>query len=150
MQTESLNRPVFKLDDAHPAKKFLRAFISCKRNCVGRHHDWTGLRPIEQAWTSASDGKLWTFSKFAYSYLSLDIVLEGFLRELPQLTEEEVDVQRQIPLLRSLMEECAQAAERDDNRDILELTDQVLTMLSLWEQYLDFRKEMVSRTGREQ
>jgi hypothetical protein len=146
MRTKSLNRSVFKLDDDHPAKKFLRAFIACKENCVGRHHDWTGEVPIEQQWTSATDGRVWTFSGFAYSFLSFDIVLEGFLKNTPSLTDDERYTVKQIPLLRSLMQECAQAAQQDDNREILPLIDQVMQMLSLWEEYLRFREGMISQS----
>lgn len=148
MHTERLNRPVLKLDNAHPAKKFLRAFIDCKNDCVGREQDWGGQVPIEQKWRSATDGTVWTFSRFAYSFISLDIVLDGFLEDSPCLTASETFSFQHIPRLRTLMEECAQAAQRDGNHDILELTDQVLEMLSLWEQYLSFRQEMVSRARR--
>ena len=144
MHIENMNRPVLKLDDSHPAKRFLTAFIDCRMDCVGRHHDWTGEKPIEQEWRSATDGKVWTFSGFAYRALSFDIELDGFLQNAPSLTESETCAARQIPLLRTLMEECAQAAQQNENHDILELTDQVMIMLSLWEQYLNFRKEMIS------
>ena len=72
-------------------------------------------------------------------------MLEGFLENSASLTESEKSAAQEIPVLRSLMDECAQAAQQDGNRDILELTDQVMTMLSLWEQYLSFRQEMVSQ-----
>jgi hypothetical protein len=147
MRTESLNRRVLKLDGAHPAKKFLRAFIDCKINCVGRHHDWNGQVPIEQEWKSATDGMVWTFSGFAYTFLSLDIVLDGFLENAQNLTASERFALQHIPRLQQLMEECAQAAQQDGNRDILELTDQVMTMLGLWKQYLAFRQETISRAG---
>src|SRR5580698_7034456 len=117
MRTKRLNRAVFKLDDGHPAKKFLRAFIACKENCVGREHDWTGEVPIEQQWKSATDGRVWTFSGFAYTFLSLDIVLEGFLENSPSLTDDEIYTAKQIPRLLSLMEECATAAQQDGNKD---------------------------------
>jgi hypothetical protein len=148
MRTESLNRRILKMADAHPAKKYLRAFIDCKRDCVGLDHDWGGQVPIEQEWRSATDGRVWTFSAFAYSFLSLDIVLDGFLENARNFTASEEFAFQQIPRLRQRMQECAQAAEHDHNRDILELTDQVMTMLSLWEQYLDFRKGMISHAQR--
>ena len=71
-------------------------------------------------------------------------MLDGLLENCPTLTASETVEAQEIPRLRSMMEECAQAAQRDGNHDILELTDQVMEMLSLWEQYLDFRKEMIS------
>ena len=44
------------------------------------------------------------------------------------------------------MVECAEAASKDGNSEILELTDQVKIMLSLWEQYLSFRQETISHS----
>ena len=41
--------------------------------------------------------------------------------------------------------ECAQAARQDGNGEILELTDEVLQMLNLWDEYLNFRKQAVSQ-----
>ena len=63
-------------------------------------------------------------------------------------TESETAAVQHIPMLRSLMEECADAASKDGNSEILELTDQVMIMLSLWEQYLSYRKEMISQAHR--
>lgn len=142
MHVKRINRPVFKLDDAHPAKVFLNAFIDCRSNCVGRE---LGEPPIDQSWQSLTDGKAWSFSAFAYSVLSFDIELDGYLKSSPRLTESEVVDIQQIPLFRALMHECAAAAERDGNQDIVELTDEVLAMFSLWENYLEFRKEMISK-----
>jgi len=144
MRTEELNEPIFDLDDSHPAKRFLDAFIECKSDCVGRQYDFEGQSPIEQRWRSASDGRPWTFSGFAYGYLSRDIVLDGFLDNIPYLTESETADAEQLPAMRTLMNECADAARQSGNSEILELTDQVLQMLDLWQQYLSFRKGMIS------
>lgn len=145
MYIEEMNQPVMKLDDSHPAKKFLNAFIACRLDCVGQELGLDGQRPIDQSWRSATDGKAWTFSAFGYSILSFDIELDGFLTIAPILTESETAAARDIPWFRALMYECAAAAQQDANQEILELTDQVLIMLSLWEDYLEFRREMVSR-----
>jgi hypothetical protein len=144
MRTESINRPVLALDDSHPAKRFLEAFIDCKTDCVGRHHEVDGQVPIDQSWTSSTDGRVWTFSDFAYAFLSLDIELDGFLQSAPYLTPSEIDAARKLPVLRSMMDECAEAANYSGNPEILELTDQVLEMLSLYEEYLSFRRKMTS------
>jgi hypothetical protein len=148
MRIESMNRPVLDLDDTHPAKKFLNAFMDCLADCAGRELGLDGETPIDQEWRSATDGRVWTFSGFVYAFLCFDILLDGFLESSPSLTESEKFAAQEIPRLRSMMEECAQAAQRDGNRDILELTDQVMTMLSLWEQYLSFRQGMVSNVQR--
>ena len=146
MRSEELNRPILELDDSHPAKKFLEAFIGCLTDCVGQELGLDGETPVDQAWTSSSDGRVWRFSGFAYEFLSFDILLDGFLDNAPSLTPSETWATGQLPLLRSMMDECAQAARQDGNNEILELTKKVQEMLNLWEQYLGFRKEMVARS----
>jgi hypothetical protein len=145
MDVERMNRRVLALDNAHPARRFLIAFIDCRENCVGRHHGFDGRLPVDQAWKSASDGKTWTFSEFAYKFLSFDIELDGFLQNAPYPTESETDAVRELPRLKSLMDECARAARHDGNHEILELTEQVLEMFSLYHEYLAFRKTMTSQ-----
>jgi hypothetical protein len=144
-RTEDLNEPIFDLDDDHPAKKFLEAFIDCLDNCVGRHHEFGGQKPIDQGWTSATDHRAWTFSSFAYAFLSYDIELDGCLQNAPFPTGSEIWAMERMPLLRSMMHECANAARHDGNVEILELTDEVLQMLRLWEEYLDFRRATAPR-----
>jgi hypothetical protein len=145
LHIERLNRPVLALDDAHPAKRFLTEFIECRANCVGRELGSDEDMPIDQAWTSSLDSKVWTFSSFAYRILAFDIELDGFLESAPYLTASETGAARELPIYRSLMHECAEAARQSDNSEILELTDHVLEMLGLWDQYLSFRKDMISR-----
>ena len=145
MHIESMNRPVLALDDAHPAKRFLSAFIDCRKDCVGYELGFDGQEPIDQEWWCASGGKVWRFSEFAYKILSFDIELDGVLTNAPCLTESETAAARQLPLYRCLMDECAHAALRDGNNEIAEMTRQVQEMLNLWEEYLSFRKEMISR-----
>jgi hypothetical protein len=140
MHIERLNRPVFELDDAHPAKQFLTAFIECRSNCVGRELDPPGQTPIDQEWQSATDGKTWTFSAFAYRYLSVDIVVDGFLTNAPRWTPSELGAIERLPQYRALMSECAQAAQQSGNTDCLELVDEVVGMLKLWDEYLEFRR----------
>jgi hypothetical protein len=145
MRVESKNRAVLTLDDSHPARRFVEAFIDCRMSCAGRELDLGGQVPIDQAWTSSSDGRVWTFSGFIYAFICFDIELDGFLKNARSLTESETTAARQLPLLRSMMNECAEAARQSGNTEILELTDQVREMLGLWEQYLSFRKETISQ-----
>jgi hypothetical protein len=145
---ERMNRPVLELNDAHPAKKFLSVFMNCRMNCSERELEIGDQTPLDQAWTSASDGRAWTFSGFIYSFICFDIELDGFLQNIPNLTPSEIEDARQLPRLRSMMNECAVAARQSNNHEILELTDQVLEMLSLWEAYLNFRKQMISQAHR--
>jgi hypothetical protein len=141
----SVNRAVLALDDAHPAKKFLTAFMDCRSDCVGRELGQFE-EPVDQAWTSMTDGKSWTFSGFAYSILSFDIELDGFLERAPSLTGSEIDATEQLPRYRSLMHECALAARQNGNTEVVDMTDQVLEMLDLWKAYLDFRRRATAQT----
>ena len=64
---------------------------------------------------------------------------------VPVSESPETGAARELPNYRSLMHECAQAAKQSGNDEIIELTDQVLEMLGLWEEYLQFRRDMISQ-----
>jgi hypothetical protein len=144
MRVESKNRAVLTLDDSHPAKRFVEAFIDCRMSCAGRELDLGGQVPIDQAWKSATDGRAWTFSGFIYSFICFDIELDGFLQNVSNLTPSEVAASKELPRLRTMINECEEAARQSGNSAILELTGQVLELLGLWEEYLSYRKELVS------
>lgn len=145
MCIESLNRPVLTLEDTHPAKRFLIAFMQCLDDCAGRELGLDGETPIEHEWFSSIDGRTWTFSGFVYAFLCFDIVLDGFLENSPVLTEAEKSTIEEIPRLRAMMDECIKSVRDSGYPEILKLANQVMTMLSLWEEYLAFRKDMISR-----
>jgi hypothetical protein len=42
------------------------------------------------------------------------------------------------------MNECGHAAKQCGNIDCLELVDEVERMLNLWDEYLSYRKEVIS------
>jgi hypothetical protein len=140
MHVEQINRPIFELPDNHPTKRFLQAFINCYEQCVGRELDWPDQQPIDQCWTSRLDERTWTFSAFAYEVLAFDVELDGYLTAAPQLTGSELDALRNIPTLRTLMHECADAARASENQPIVDLTCVVLEMLDLWEQCIRYRE----------
>jgi hypothetical protein len=142
MHNERLNPRVLALEDSHPAKKFLSAFIECRGNCVGLELDPD--EPIDQEWESATDGRVWTFSGFAYTFLSLDLALDDFHQSVPPPTESTATWPWDLPRLRSLMHECARSARESGNNEIVELTDEVLRMFELWDEYLSFRKDLIS------
>lgn len=146
MRIEDLNRPVLALDDAHPTKRFLIAFIECLENCVGQELGLGEDPPIDQQWTSAVDGRTWKFSGFAYMFLAFDIVLDGFLTDARHLTASEIGAAEELPKLRTMMHECAAAARRDDNSEVVEMTDEVLQMLDRWEEYLNYRRAAVAHS----
>ncbi len=143
MRNEDLNPRVLALDDSHLAKRFLSAFIECRSNCVGLHLDPD--EPTDQEWESSTDGRVWTFSGFAYAFLSLDLLLDEFHQSAPSGNEANLNWPWNLPRVRSLMNECAQAARQSGNDEILELTDEVLKVFDLWDEYLSFRKEMISK-----
>jgi hypothetical protein len=145
MRVESKNRAVLTLDDSHPAKRFVEAFIDCRMNCAGRELDLGGQVPIDQTWKSAWDDRVWTFSGFIYAFICFDIELDGFLQNAASLTPSEIGAAEELPRLKSMMNECAEAARQSGNSEILELTDQVLEMFGLWEEYLDYRRNVISR-----
>jgi hypothetical protein len=144
MDQVSFYSVVLALDHWHPAKRFLSAFIECRGDCVGLHLD--RREPIEQQWESATDGRLWTFSGFAYAFLSTDLLLDEFHQCAPSANEANLDWPWNLPRVRALMHECSEAARECGNGEILNLTDDILKMFDLWEEYLHFRKEMVSKT----
>jgi hypothetical protein len=141
------NRQLLELPDSHPAKRFLLAFIVCGEECLGREIGWGDNQAIEQEWYSETDGKHWTFSGFAYSYLAFDIELDGYLANAPKLTEEEEFVLGKLPYLRTLMSECSAAARAADNQPILELVSLVVKMLELWERAIRYRESKLGGQG---
>jgi hypothetical protein len=138
------NGPILKLKNSHPAKRFLSAFMDCQTDCACQELDFDGQVPIEQEWKSSADGRVWTFSGFIYAFICFDIELDGFLQNAPELTSSETAAAQELPVMRSMMNECADAARQSGNNEIVELTDQVLEMFGLWGEYLKFRQKMIS------
>jgi len=54
---------------------------------------------------------MWSYSGFAYMYLSFDIVLDGWLTHAAQRTPDEQYWLDQFPRWRELLGECKSAAE---------------------------------------
>jgi hypothetical protein len=144
----ALNQPILRLEDSHPAKRFLCAFAECLGNCGGCEAGLYDV-PIDQEWTSATDGKAWKFSAFVYTCLAFDLQLDGFITSATRWTRSERWALENLPRFRSLIHECARAAEQAANTDCLELTEEVLHMLDLWDEYLAYRQEMIVSSPRE-
>ena len=79
------------------------------------------------------DDRTWTFSAFAYTFLSFDVELDGWLTNAPHLTKTETRVLDKLPYLRTLLCECETAAVEGKNKDILTMICQVRNLLDLWE-----------------
>ena len=147
-EIEIKNAPILDLDDSHPAKRFLNAFMECRENCAGRELDLGGQDPVDQAWESAIDGSTWRFSDFVYANLCFTIVLEGFLTNAERLTDAEIATRKRR--YRGFSDDGGvhDTARQCKNGEILDLTNQVQQLLNLWEQYLSFREGMVSASKR--
>jgi hypothetical protein len=131
MNVHKLNREVLNLPEAHPARRFLCAFMECRRDCIGLE---ASDEPIDQEWFSESSGEKWSYSKFAYKFLAFDVVLDGWLTHAAHRTSNEQHCLDQLVRWRELLGECQVAAECDSNRAILPIIRQVLRMFDLWEQ----------------
>jgi len=131
MQIERLNQEIFSLPDGHSAHRFIRAFIECRLKCVGRE---ASDDPVDQEWFSESEGRLWSYSEFAYQFLAFDIVLDGWLTHAAERTRDEQYWLCELPRWHTLLHECRIAAENDDNVTMLPVIAQVLKMFALWEQ----------------
>lgn len=143
MHIVRLNRPIFGLPESHPAHHFLIAFINCRKGCVGRELDTrnSGQPPVDLKWYSDTDSRFWTFSEFAYKALAFDIELDGWLQDMPALTDAEKMTLEASPYLRTLMEECRAAARNDGNSAVLEMVSTVLEMLALWQSCIEARAQ---------
>jgi hypothetical protein len=143
MNNEELNPRVMAVDVTHPAKRFLLAFLECRQECAGR--ELAAQAAIDQAWQSATDGQEWTFSGFAYRFLSLDVALDDFDR-CPALSCHPDGIWPwDIPRVRALMHECNLAARHSDNTEVFKLSNQVLKMFDLWEEYLVSHNRSLSK-----
>lgn len=147
LAVKKLNQKIFSWPDSHPARRFLEAFIACRCECVGREIEYDDRRQIaitDQQWISSVDGRLCRFSSFAYESLAFDIVLDGCLSDAPAMTESEANDLRELPRLKKLMLECKDAALRDQNHEVLAMTECVVAMLDLWENCIKSRIESLA------
>jgi hypothetical protein len=131
MQIEKLNREIFELPAAHPAYRFLRAFMECRSDCVGLEATEDG---IDQEWFSESAQEAWSYSRFAYEFLSFDIVLDGWLTHAAGRTSTEQHWLDQLPRWRNLLHECRSAAVNGHNQSIVPIIEKVCRTLELWEE----------------
>jgi hypothetical protein len=102
-----------------------------------------GHGPVDQEWYSSTDERTWTFSAFAYTFLSFDVELDGWLTGSPRLTESEKGVLEGLPYLRTLLNECETAAAAHKNNEIFDMIEQVRSLLRLWEHCITARLETI-------
>jgi hypothetical protein len=133
MQVYKLNEQLMTLELDHPVRRFLDSFVDCRLHCVGRECGLEDGNEIDQKWFSIIDNRPWRFSEFAYSVLSFDVVLDGWIQHCEEYTESEIAVINNMPRLRALMTECASAATVEKNESVLILVEKVRRLLELWE-----------------
>jgi len=142
MHVYRLNRPLFDLADTHPARRFLEAFVECRRTCVGQELPYPFGQDCDQEWWSSVDNRTSTFSGFAYTYLSFDVELDGWLSNAPNRTESEKSMLDGIAHMCALMDECQEAARNARNNSVVEMTDTVKDMLKLWKDCIEERNSI--------
>jgi hypothetical protein len=128
----SMNRPLFDLSDEHPARRFLEAFVECRKCCIGLELDWPDRKGIDQQWHSEVDRQDWKYSSFAYRFLAFDIRLDGWLENSPELTQDEKSDLERLPYLHALIRECRAAAVKDHNIEMVLAASEVEEVLDLW------------------
>lgn len=143
MHVRRLNRPLFNLPLEHPARRFLESFIACRKHCVG-----TELWDVDQLWYSQSNSRQMSFSGFAYKYLSFDIELDGWLTNAPELTDSERCYLDGIGQLEVLVQECLDAATKDQNAVVVEMCHEVSKMLVNWRECIEHRRLQLKMAGR--
>lgn len=143
------NRPIFELPESHAAHRFLRAFIKCRNDCVGKEIPWPEEEQlaVDQEWFSATDSRRWKFSGFAYTYLSFDIELDGWLNDSPTPTAGETSTIEKLPYLRSLLAECKSACIESGNTATLAMVAQVDELFDLWEDCIRVRWRQIGYAG---
>jgi len=102
-----------------------------RREVCGRDIEWPGRPRIDQDWFSQLLQKPFSFSSYAYCFISYDLTLDGwFLAEFASAPSpgEQYRIS-QFQMKQALLAECAQAASADENEAILtfvELTRSVI------------------------
>jgi hypothetical protein len=94
---------------------------------------------VDQEWLSGALGRDYSFSSFAYEYLSFDVELDGWLQNAPGLTDSEKAMLAGIAQIEELMAECKTVALAESNSDVVTMCEQVVHMCRLWNECIDSR-----------
>ncbi len=115
----------------HPARMYLLEFFRVRDEVCGRDIAWAERPSIEQEWDSSLLQRPFSFSAFAYCFVSYTLVMEEWFddrfSEVPSDSEKEYIRQLQMKL--ALLQECANAARSDDNDEILRFVEMVRSLL---------------------
>jgi hypothetical protein len=107
----------------HPAVTALQIHAEARDTCVGKEIEWphSGVLPVDQKWWSDVDYREHYFSSFAYSHISYDLFLDGWVEAAPEPTEAELGFLEDAPKMRTLLDECERAAHEENTVEILPL-----------------------------
>jgi hypothetical protein len=128
------NNPLAKLPDDHPAKRVLIARAICQRDCTLRELAGAdGAGAVVQAWYSPTLNRECTFAEFIYEHACQELILTEWLERPPVMTSDERENLAEIPRLKSLLQECREAATAENNTAILELLPKAEDFVTAWE-----------------
>lgn len=141
MKIHPENKPLLKLPALHPARVALNAHLEARIECVGREIPWPGMaeEPIEQRWFSQIDQRNWTFSGFAYSFISFSLILDGWLSKSTNPDPCENAFLSEVSRLRGLLAECEQAAREAGNRRVIPLIEKARRFFDAYEESIRTR-----------
>jgi hypothetical protein len=130
-----------ELPPDHPAVRTLQVHAEASDLCVGKEINWPHLNiiGIDQKWFSDVDFREWRFSDFAYQFISYDLVLDGWIESALEATEAELGFIEIIPKMRTLLDECEQAACEEKNSAILPLVAKAREFIDAFEGAIRYR-----------
>jgi len=141
---------IASLARSHPARQLLDELSLCEQECLGREITWKGCerKAINQEWVSPSEGHRWSFSHFAYKYVPHcpERILDAWIDAPQEPSEHEVTMIKELPLARSLLSECAEAASHDNNQEILKCVKLTQSLLNAVEKAIVARWEKIGFT----
>jgi hypothetical protein len=115
------------LPDSHVAKLTVIAHAECRRDCVGREIPWRGREDeaFDQMWQSDLLGRHFSFSSYAYCFLSFDLILYEWITHPSHVTELEKSLIVAVPLEETLLDECERVASDKESTRVLDRITQI-------------------------
>lgn len=127
----------------HRAVVALQIHAEARDLCVGKEIDWPhlGVIGIDQKWFSDVDFKEWRFSGFAYQFISYDLFLDGWVESAPEATEAELGFLEDAPKMRTLLQECQESAQAENNLAIMPMIEKARQFVDALELAIRVRLE---------
>lgn len=134
-------RALNNLPESHIARRTVIAHDECRRSCVGKEIAWPGRESesFDQEWYSELLGREFSFSSFAYCFISFTLTMEEWINHPPTVTDVEKDDLIRLPLLLILLDECEAAATRDENRSVISCISKARDFFNLWRESILLR-----------